>query len=40
MVQSTIKAAKGSGNDTAQIKANTEKLFKECERLAELATKT
>lgn len=36
IAQNTAKAAKGSGNDAAQIKANTEKLLNECVRLAEV----
>ena len=37
LCNNTTKAAKGSGNDTAQIKANIEKMFAECQRLAKVA---
>ena len=33
---STVKAAKGNGTDTALIKSNVEKLFSECQRLANI----
>lgn len=32
----TVKAAKGTGTDTALIKSNVEKLFNECQRLANI----